>query len=213
MGSCELVPLSSLLRDHIPKSAFTFTRQQRFEIAAILASSFLQMYSTPWSPPKWNKEEIYFVYNGQGPEIGRPYFKHCFEAQRAPTTSMYSPQMQTNMPAADLSQLMFSLGILLLELIFNQPIEQCPYRQLYYGPNNQPNDQTDASTARRWLENVLGECGPEMSDVIRRCLNCSFGPPPDFADKRFREAVYQCVVSPLESICETIWRISSTCMS
>jgi hypothetical protein len=52
--------------------------------------------------------------------------------------------------------------------------------------------------ARIWAKNVLGECGAEISDVVRRCLDCAFGPRPNFMDKRFREAVYEGVIKPLD---------------
>ena len=75
---------------------------------------------------------------------------------------------------------------MLLELIFGQNIESCPLRRHYYGVDNKPNDQTDICTARKWSTKVLGECGPEIADVVRRCLDCSFGPRPNLVDRRFQ---------------------------
>ena len=92
---------------------------------------------------------------------------------------------------------LFIVGVMVLELIFGHNIEACSFRHLYYGPDNRPNGQTDVSTARKWAQKVLGECGAEITDVVRRCLDCSFGPRPSIQDKRFREAVYEGVVRPL----------------
>ncbi len=92
---------------------------------------------------------------------------------------------------------LFTLGVIILELIFGHNIEACTFRRFYYGFDNQPNDQTDASTARKWSQKVLGECGAEIADVVRRCLDCSFGPRPNLQDKRFKEAVYSDVFRPL----------------
>ena len=88
---------------------------------------------------------------------------------------------------------------MILELVFGHCIEDCRFRKDYYGTNNMPNDQTDISTARKWAKKVLGESGADISDVVRRCLDCSFGPKPSFADVRFREAVYEGVIKPLAS--------------
>ena len=67
------------------------------------------------------------------------------------------------------------------------------------GKDNILNDQADISTARKWAKKVLGESGANVSDVVRRCLDCSFGPRPSFADIRFRESVYEGVIKPLAS--------------
>ena len=100
---------------------------------------------------------------------------------------------------------LFNVGVIILELIFGHNIEACPFRKSYFGPNNQPNDQTDVSTARKWSEKVLGECGVEIADVVRRCLYCSFGPRPDLKEKRFKEAVYEGVIKPLADYLK-IWQ-------
>ena len=92
---------------------------------------------------------------------------------------------------------LFTVGVIILELIFGQNIESCSFRHHYYGVDNQPTDQTDTSTARKWATKVLGECGAEIADVVRRCLDCSFGPRPNFQDTRFMEAVYENVIKPL----------------
>ena len=101
----------------------------------------------------------------------------------------------------------FTVGVVILELIFEHTIEDCSFRHLYHGPNGQPNDQTDVSTAHKSAEKVLGECGPDIADVVRRCLNCSFGPRPNFKDRGFREAVYEGVIKPFADYLE-IWQVA-----
>lgn len=93
---------------------------------------------------------------------------------------------------------LFTVGVMILELIFGHNIEDCSFRKDYYGKNNQPNDQTDISTARKWAKKVLGDSGANVADVVR-CLDCSFGPKPCFADVRFRNSVYEGVIKPLAS--------------
>ncbi|MCJ1428158.1 hypothetical protein MMC29_006066 [Sticta canariensis] len=105
----------------------------------------------------------------------------------------------TNRPVCeeDTRTALSTVGMIILELIFGRNIESCKFRRLYYGANDQANDLTNICTARKWAENVLEDSGPEIADVVWRCLNCSFGPRPNFQDKRFREAVYEGVIQPL----------------
>lgn len=89
---------------------------------------------------------------------------------------------------------------MLLELCFGKAIEDHPLRAQYFGPNNQPNAFTDISTAKEWHEDVLAELGDDISDAIRRCLDCSFAPKPNLEDKEFQEAVFDGVVLPLQDL-------------
>ncbi|OQD62752.1 hypothetical protein PENPOL_c011G09138 [Penicillium polonicum] len=91
---------------------------------------------------------------------------------------------------------LFTVGVIILELVFGQNIESCTFHKDYYGADNLPIDQTEISTARRWAKTVLGECGADIDDVVRRCLDCSVGPKPSFTDVRFKEAVYEGVIKP-----------------
>lgn len=89
---------------------------------------------------------------------------------------------------------------MLLEICLGKAIEDHPSREKYFGPNNQPNSFTDISTAKEWHEDVLGELGDDVSDAIRRCLDCSFGPKPNLDDKEFQDAVFYGVVLPLHDL-------------
>jgi hypothetical protein len=112
------------------------------------------------------------------------------------TTTIANPQ-QSSPSSEETRFYLFTVGVIILELIFGQNIESCNFRKDYYGVDNRPNDQTDISTAQRWAKKVLGECGADSADVVRRCLDCSFGPKPSFCDVRFKEAVYEGVIKPL----------------
>ena len=94
---------------------------------------------------------------------------------------------------------LFKVGIIILELIFGQNIEDCSFRKEYYGKDDKPNDQTDFCAAKRWARMVEGDSGPNIGDAVRRCVDCSFGPKPNFSDVRFRESVYEGVIKPLSS--------------
>lgn len=47
---------------------------------------------------------------------------------------------------------------------------------------------------------MLGELGDEISDAIRRCLDCAFAPKPNLGDDEFQQAVFNGVVLPLQDL-------------
>lgn len=191
---CELLDAHYQMKINI-------SRQGRFEIAKHIASALLQTHLSPWLSPKWTKNDFFFFVDMESYSISTIYPSVCREFPTGPDTTI---QGDTDYDAAaqqgneeETRARLFTLGVMILELMFGHPIEACQFRREYLGADGRPNDQTDISTARRWSRGVLGESGPDVSDVVRRCLDCSFGPQPSFADGRFREAVYAGVILPL----------------
>ncbi|KAI7781263.1 hypothetical protein LA080_014922 [Diaporthe eres] len=179
------------------------SRRGRFEIATHLASALLQTHLSPWLSPKWTKNDFYFFVDTESYSISSIYPSVCSEFAATPDTAIPDDEDTDPDPTAqrdneeETRTRLFTLGVMILELIFGHTIEACQFRREYLGADGRPNDQTDVSAARRWSRRVLGESGPDVSDVVRRCLDCSFGPQPSFADARFREAVYVGVILPL----------------
>lgn len=198
--TARLVSLPDIIEAY-HQATIDIARQRRFQMAFHIASALLQIQMSPWLSTRWSKHDFYFLADSHTIYSDYPYVSQSFIARTADP-----PALTANSTAAfpspavseeDTRAALFSVGIIILELIFGHNIESCSFRHHYYGPNNQPNDQTDICTARKWAQNVLGECGVEIADVVRRCLDCSFGPRPSFQDKRFREAVYEGVIKPL----------------
>ena len=217
-GSLETTTLESLLRHRTDdsKPAATnahdaLTRQGRFMIAAVLVSSFLQLHSTPWLADSWSKKDIIFMRasdESRRPLIEYPYISQSFIPSKNNATPTSSDRSSSNTREFDCRKCLFSLGVMLLELCFGEAIEDQKLRKTYYGPNNEPNDRTDHCTAQAWQKKVQGECGDALSEAIRRCIDCSFGPKPDLADKNFRAAVFAGVVEPVEDLLKH-WPTSS----
>ena len=90
------------------------TRVQRYGIALTLASSHLQLHSTPWLHEQWTAENVHFPLtddNGALTLHGEPYVLTQFEATN-------------NKPPTGQSDQSFStLGIVLLELCFGTRFE------------------------------------------------------------------------------------------
>jgi hypothetical protein len=206
--TARLIPLPELL-DAYHQANIDIARQRRFEMAAHIASALLQIQTSPWLSTGWSKHDFYFLADSHTLYSERPYVSQTFVS--GITDSLVPAACTSNDPFPPISEedtrtSLFTVGVIILELIFGHNIESCSFRHLYYGANNQPNDQTDISTARKWAQKVLGECGVEIADVVRRCLDCSFGPRPSFEDKRFREAVYEGVIRQLTDHLKT-WQV------
>ncbi|KAK4041662.1 hypothetical protein C8A01DRAFT_45203 [Parachaetomium inaequale] len=212
----QLVPLSELMKAYY-HGLIDISRQRRFEMATHVASALLQTHTSPWLAERWSKTDVYFLVNTESGSLRSTYplFSRSFypvpcstpnvEGDPAdnntnnnnPQTTVHNPGGQPPNEEERTRTSLFTVGILLLELIFGHALEDCRFRREYYGSNNQPNEQTDACTARRWARGLLGESGAEVADAVRRCLDCSFGPRPDLGDARFCEGVYEGVVRPL----------------
>lgn len=193
------------LRDKLQSNKETpiqkaMTRQESFVVAVKLASSLLQLNNTQWLHDNWSKVDIYFEpTEPNGTSDLKPFLSAAFVSKHAASQPTSTTPKRFNTKLA-----LGSLGIVLLELCFGKPIEEHPRREQFYGPNKQPNAFTDISTAKVWHEDVLGELGDEVSDAIRRCLDCSFAPKPNLDDKEFQEAVFNDVVLPLQDLLK-VW--------
>lgn len=193
-AAAKLVPLPKLLQDH-HQARTDLSRDNRFAMAAHITSVLLQAYMSPWLPTTWSKGDICFLVNAGVLCSSHPYLTRNFARANSDAATRTRSWQSCDEEAT--RTCLFTVGVTILELIFGYSIESCSFRKDYFGADNKPNDQTDISTARRWAKKVLGECGPDISDVVRRCLDCSFGPRPDLSDTRFREAVYEGVIKPL----------------
>lgn len=208
-GKETLLSFSQLLKKNQHSGIF-IPRRDRFEMTTHIASALLQTYRSPWLPPQWTKDNFYFLADDERQLVCSRYPLVSFKFASTPLTGddedeNPSPQQQLDQAR----ECLLTLGIMILELIFDQAIEDCDFRRKYYGVDGRPNDQTDVSTARHWARKVLGNSGPEISEVVRRCLDCSFGPEPNFADVRFREAVFEGVIKPLKNYAKTWQEVMS----
>lgn len=215
-GALQLVPLPELMAAY-HHALIDIARQRRFEMATHIATALLQAHTSPWLSKSWSKTDFHFLVDTETGSLCStyPFLSRSFHLPPSPVThskdecltysdngnSASSKCTQASVSGfsdeEDTRACLFTVGVMILELIFGHNIEDCHFRREYYGHDNKPNDQTDACTARRWAKKALGESGASVADVIRRCLDCSFGPRPSFRDVRFRESVYEGVIKPL----------------
>ncbi|KAK1840535.1 hypothetical protein CCHR01_16845 [Colletotrichum chrysophilum] len=195
----RLVSLPDLLHAH-HEAKLCLPRQTRFEMAAHMSSAFLHAYPSPWMSVAWTKNNFYFLVDNDSQTLSscHPFLSRSFRDSTAETSACV-----TNLSEQEVRDYLVAVGIIVLELIFGHDIRHCTFRNDYLR-DGQPNEFTDVLTAKRWAKKVLGESGPNIADVVRRCLDCSFGPRPVFSDVRFRESVYEGVIKPLATYSK-IW--------
>ncbi|RFU31084.1 hypothetical protein B7463_g5232, partial [Scytalidium lignicola] len=186
--------------------ALTFTRQQRYKIASILASSLLQLQTTPWLPQHHlDKKNLFFFRERNIIHFDRPYITHSFLSTRvgpspsAPSASLALP------PRFIARHSLNNLGTLLLELCFGKSVEKCEFRKYHLDANGQAHERTNWSTTRDWAERV-GEEDPRLEGVINCCVSdilfLQVQGGAGWERKEFVQAVYGGVVKPLEGLVE-----------
>ena len=193
-GNESLVSLESLL---LGREGPRLSRLERFKVASVLASSLLQLQTTPWLK-KMEKKNILFYRRGPKVHIEHPYLRHPFLSSKAPQTSG-QPEDHTPSDRMAVRNSLSNLGILLLELGFWQTIDSYYMRQDYFGADGKPHQSTDYLTALAWSDKVSEE-EPSLENIIECCLKCIFPVKADWSDKKFTQAVYTNVVGPLEDI-------------
>jgi hypothetical protein len=172
-------------------------QHDKFKVAVDLASSVLQLYKTPWLQDNWNEDDVYFVQRPGAPPAAiyqHPFIYrklslsaagHCSTAQPPPARSVIR------------NQTLFTLGILLIELLYGKPIEEL---QNPHDLDCQGTPGAAWCTAERLIqEEIEYEAGPLYLDAVRRCIRCDFNRKESSLDNHdFQQAVFDGVVVPLE---------------
>jgi hypothetical protein len=194
----QVITLEAMLTRRVSSSTW-MSRQTRLATALAMAKSLLQLYPGPWMRENWGKKDIYFFVDDKGEvQAHHPLLVSTFTSAEA---SQVSSPMSARFVRHDSRTALLSLGILILELWFNQTIESRPYRQRFLGPDSCENEYTNFNTAQKWQEQALEEGGLDLHNLTRRCIYCAFGAASqDLSDKELRHAVYDEVVMALERL-------------
>ena len=172
---------------------------ERLRLAKTLAIAVLQYHSTPWLRVSWRSEDIFFF----GSEFA--------SAQEMP--SLMEPHLNVRVqgPCGQLSYastlpphnlvrnpLLFSLGVVLLEIAYNSTMEslQSPIDL----DNGQENRYTEFFTARRLAMSAKSDMGGTYHKIVERLVECDFGCGRDLNDRQLQLAFHRDVICPLEKL-------------
>lgn len=177
--SAAVTDMSTVTLQELLQDPHSMTRRNRYYLALTLASSFLQLASTPWlSAPLKNNNVVFFQdsTHSYSTIMEHPYIR-CDISSGAPAPTI---------------EAVSSLGIRLLELCFGSPLESTPYRKLL-GPGDAVSAPLlDCAAAIQWSKLVSDEAGPEFADAIDWCLRAK-----GYSDGAWRKDIWTKVVEPL----------------
>ncbi|CEI63691.1 hypothetical protein FVEN_g6812 [Fusarium venenatum] len=160
---------------NLPRSAMV-------QIASSLACAVLQYHSTPWLPEMWQSSHVRFfgikdwLQDSTNLSLTSPYFK--VEFSKADITGK-GKAVDISLPYVAVRQVvrnevLFSFGIVLLELGYSKPwhllrpgiLKNLPFKK-----------QVDYHAAEKLAQSPLlrNRMGPRYATIVRKCLGCDFG--------------------------------------
>jgi hypothetical protein len=161
-----------------------FFHRYRLSLAYNIAHAFLKLCATPWLDEKGLSASIYLPVSSDG---------HTLLHGKAFVVSDFHHAQQSQ-PNNDMFGL---LGILLLELCFNAPLERHPDWQKYQMvPDASSDPNLRRTVAMAWVKDVKSEWSIEGSQAINWYLQSDL-PQDDI----WREAFACNVMRPLRSLC------------
>ncbi|KAN0114518.1 hypothetical protein V8E51_004062 [Hyaloscypha variabilis] len=180
---------------------YSYGIKERYKLSAILASTVLQLCTTPWLHTVWSKDDIYFIKGGETSLTDQLYVRkpEDVSAQTAQPTLPSGLRTWTN-PS------LFALAILLVKLYLGRPFESIPSdpSELDSAGNHLPYGQTEEKKLIRLVDGI--DSGTQEKEAayfqaIKRCMHCNFHDTEtlDLKDSKFQMVFYADVIAPLES--------------
>ncbi|RSL74711.1 hypothetical protein CEP51_011480 [Fusarium floridanum] len=168
------------------------TRRERFDLALILASSFLQFLDSSWLPIPFGKADVLFKSDPDNStlfQLDQPHIRQQFDGRGTAKLS------STTMTAASISDSLDQLGIILLELCFGKLLEDQSYRKAWpRGGNAKEAAGYDVMAARDWQCQIPYEVGSDYAQAVGWCLGGNRSTPRD----RWREEMFLRVIQGLQ---------------
>lgn len=165
---------------------------ERAELARSLATSILELQSTPWLQEPWTKKIICFFNNsdrGLVIDAARPVVSQVLpNEQRRDTNSFISQFSPTDA--------LVELAILLQEIWRQEPLERWVEKSPFAGRSD---DRLYLATC--WLGHAKKFYLPQYYSAVHACLQ-SFRQWSDWEDDNYRLQVAESIIVPLEELCE-----------
>lgn len=183
------------------------SKRQRLEIAVILASSILQLHQSPWLSEIWSKSDIYFFFSGLNrdkcPLIDHAYVSRKFQSLGSTDNLQNTPEFknQDSLDCWIVEKTLFALGIVLIELCLNRPLEDLSSTIANKAVAEPRSLIGDYQTALSNMDAVFDEGGEQYAYVVQRCLKCEFGlldREKHLDSDYFKGLVYEGVIVPLK---------------
>ena len=180
-------------------SYVNLTKYQRLCVGRLLATAILQYYATPWLTEALHSEDIlFFGLETLGTASNTSPVSPCLNI-RVNAANDRVLQSSTNSHRLIRNQLLFCLGVVLLELAYKAPLstlqEPC---DLEVGKATQ---YSEFIIAERLGKLVSTKMGQPYGKIVRQCLHYNFGQgQDDLADVQLQGAVYNDIVCELQRL-------------
>lgn len=204
-GSTNLRSLRDVLREDRGDTTHDgFSFAQRITLAKQLAQAVLHFHKTAWLQDSWDSRTI-LVRRSKGPRAPTSNADSALEVFA--TTNIYSPTANYNLaptspnPLVIRNRLLFSLGVVLIELAYEKPLASMIDQIDRIGTAQQ---DVPYRTADRLSKRVSRWMGPMYAETVHKCLHCDFGQGFDFEEAKLQEAFYQSIVCELGKLGESL---------
>ena len=180
--------------NHIPKSSELETLEDALQrarsnsegislpekliLAKFLARAVLQFHSTPWINSNWGSQDIVFLgIKGIAQDSPRkPFLRTNVKTpndEKNPPAALppiVNDPQQEHLRSAVHSQILWSLGIMLIELAYDSPLED-----LQTSADHPGGPHLLYGTATRLADGLWRRLGPKYANAAKLCLNSGLG--------------------------------------
>ena len=181
---------------------------EKLNLAKTLALAVLQFHSTPWLKREWQSQDVVFfgIQDFATDPLQMPYLKSRVQTQRNTTDqrAMISATGNecsnvTHLRSPVRNQTLYSLGVMLIELAYDSPLED-----LKRPEDDQGDPHTMYWAATRLGDRVWRELGPKYADAVKICLHGAFGASSELEEMKVQKAFFDEVVQKLEKCAEAV---------
>jgi hypothetical protein len=195
----SVISLSEVINSSRTISAPMLRRRDKLALSVAISNAVLRLYHTAWLNSSFRIDDIMLLHQDDV-----PLFEQVLLCRKMPGVTWQNDRLNTDIPPYIHNQMLFALGIALIEICFSQPMQQLRSQEDYERAGPGTGVCADYVTAARVLKEgrVLEESASlRYEEVVRRCINCMLDPRirnNDMEDEDFRQAVYDFVVAQLE---------------
>lgn len=186
------VDRSDELPDLQPLDHFLQSTERRYDRLRIGHEMILLLLSLgpDWIPDKWSKNTV-VVLHSPGDRHGYPYLSH------GPIRQMLKSRSRVVDRRKRAEACLRSLGVLLLELLFGEPLELRSSQLAILKPDGQSGNLADELAILMWQKEVEKHFGFGIAEAIKRCLWCVFEQDADLGNSAFVRAIWENVALPV----------------
>lgn len=170
-------------------------------LAASMSAAVLQYHSTSWLSESWQSNEIW-LFGVEGFQQGTgslmsPHLNVDISRTQENISTLTAPKGETTSKGAR-NELLFRLGIILLELGFAKPWPLLREKVLLALPEGKV---TDYHAAERLARLLVRNMGPRYSKITLKCLGCDFGlGESDLSSEELQQSFLVEVVDALQTL-------------